>query len=876
MSSQTASCTVVARRQPAGRRAGWSVLGAMSLWALPALLVAQAPSPESVLGFRVGADSMLADWEQIGGYFTRLAAASPRVRVDTLGATTQGRPYLLVTISDPANLARRAELMAAQRALADPRTLEPAAERRLVAAQPAVVLISCSIHSTEIAASQMAMELAWRLVADSAEAALLEHVVVLLVPSANPDGIDIVTDWYRRTRGTPYDGTSPPWLFHPYVGHDDNRDWYMLTQPETRYLTRVLYHDWFPEVLYDIHQMGGNGPRMFVPPFADPVNPNLDGMLVAATNEVGAVMSGALADSGYTGVVAEDDFDLWWHGGNRSVPARHNMIGILTEAASARIASPVRLAAGALRQPERGVNYPSPWPGGLWRLRDIVNYELVTSEALVRFASREHAAFASRFVALGRRAVAAGRTEQPAAYAIPPGQRDAGARAQFANLLIADGIEVLRARAPFTADGRTYPAGTLVVPLAQPFRAHVKDLVELQRYPARYAYPGGPALPPYDVTGWTLPLQMGVTVDSLGAPVTGDLVPVDSVAPEPGRIAGTGPVVLLANRSNGEATAVWRALAAGGGASVTFAPAPFEAAGRTWPAGTLVVRGRSARAVLDSAARTLGFDGIAVPRVPAWPLAPTVTRQPRVGLYRSWNGNMDEGWTRWVLERLGVPYTTLTDSAVRAGALVSRFDVVILPSESPAAIRDGRRAGTAPPQYTGGLGAEGAAALRAVLASGGTVLALGEATAYAVGDLGVPGSVTGVARRGSQPPDLSRFSAPGSIFEAEVDRGHPIASGVDSVTAVYFISTPILNAAPGDRVVAAYPRDHNPLLSGYVEGVEALEGHPALVEAPVAGGRGRAILFAFRPQHRGQTNATFKLLTNAILYGAASAPARPQ
>jgi len=872
MSSQTASCAVVTRGKSSDCRTGWGVRAALLLCLLPWQLTAQVPTPESVLGFRVGVDSMLADWGQIGGYFARLAAASPRVRVDTLGATTQGRPYLLVTISDSVNLARRAELMAAQRRLADPRTLGPGAEEPLVASQPAVVLISCSIHSTEIAASQMAMELAWRLVTDTAEAALLRRVVVLLVPSANPDGIDIVTDWYRRMRGTPYDGTSPPWLFHPYIGHDDNRDWYMLTQPETRYLTRVLYHDWFPEVVYDVHQMGGNGARMFVPPFADPVNPNLDGMLVSATNEVGAVMAGALADSGYTGVAHQIDFDLWWHGGNRTVPARHNMIGILTEAASARIASPVRLAPAALRQPERGVNYPSPWPGGWWRLRDIVNYELVTSEALVRLAARDHSAFVSRFVKLGRRAIEAGDRDPPAAYLIPPRQRDEGARAQFANLLIADGIEIRRARAPFVAEGRPYPAGTLVIPLAQPFRAHVKDLVERQVYLARFAYPGGPALPPYDVTGWTLPLQMGVTVDAIGTPVEGDLERVDSVAVAPGGITGTGSVVLLSNTSNGEATAVWRALAAG--AAVTIAPAPFDAGGRRWPAGTVAVRGRNARAVLDSAARTLGFTGVAVPRLPAWPEAPTISRPPRLALYRSWNANMDEGWTRWVLERLAIPYVTLTDSMVRAGGLASRFDVVLLPSEAAGAIRNGRPAGSAPPEYTGGLGTEGAASLRTFLDAGGTVIALGEAAAYAVSDLGVPGRVAGVARRGAgagaQPQNASGFSAPGSIFEAEIDRSDAIASGMDSVTAVYFIQTPILDSVAGDRVVAAYPRGRNPLLSGYVEGVEALEGHPALMEAPGAGGHGRAILFGFRPQHRGQTNATFKLLTNAILYGAAA------
>jgi hypothetical protein len=872
MSCPTAKGEVVTRRQRRGARAGRSVLTALLICALPGQLLAQVPSPKSVLGFRVGTDSMLAGWSRIDQYFTRLAAGSPRVRVDTLGPTTQGRPYLLVTISDSANLAHRAELMAAQRRLADPRTLDSVAEQRLVATQPAVVLISCSIHSTEIAASQMAMELAYRLVTDSALEAALRHVVVLLVPSANPDGIDIVTDWYDSTRGTAYDGTSPPWLYHPYVGHDDNRDWYMLTQPETRYLTRVLYSLWFPEVVYDIHQMGSNGARMFTPPFDDPVNPNLDGMLVEAINHVGLVMGTALADAGYAGVVHERGFDLWWHGGNRTVPARHNMIGILTEAASARIASPIRLAPDALRQPERGVNYLSPWPGRWWRLRDIVDYELVTSEALVRLAVREREAFVRRFVRLGRRQIEAGRTEQPAAYVIPDAQRDAGARAQLANALIADGIEVWRARTPFTADGKSYAPRGLVIPLAQPFRAHVKDLFERQHYPDRRAYPGGPPLPPYDVTGWTLPLQMGVEVDSIGAPVQGgDLERVDTVAVPAGRIVGRGDVVLLANTSNGEATAVWRSLARR--ATVTFAPAAFEAGGRTWPRGTLVVRG--ARATLDEAARELGFDGVAVPRLASWRGAPLVDHVPRVALYRSWNANMDEGWTRWVLDELGIPYTTVTDSVVRAGALAERFDVVILPSESPAAIRNGRRPGMAPPRYTGGLRGDGAASLKDFLEAGGTVIALGEAAAYAISDLGAPGTVAQPVARGrgeisgagGPRGPTPHFSAPGSIFEVEIAGGHPIASGMDSATAVYFISTPILDAGPGDRVIAEYPRGRNPLLSGFVEGVELLEGHPALLEAPV--GRGRAILFAFRPQHRGQTNATYKLLTNAILYGAA-------
>ena len=810
----------------------------------PLLLLALLQSPAASLGFEPGADSMLADWQQVSSYMNGLAQRSPYVHVDTLGRTTEGRPFLLLTITSPANQARLAAIKRGQKLLADPRLLSDAALAELRTTQPAVILISNNIHSTEIASSQMGMTLAYRLATDPALTRLLDSLVVLMIPSMNPDGLDTVVSWYRRYKGTPYEGGPLPWLYHKYVGHDNNRDWFMVTQAETKLVTRMLYTEWFPEVVYDVHQMGANGVRLFVPPFQDPVNPNLDPALVAGINLVGAQMASALYDAGATGVAHQERYDLWWHGGFRSTPTRHNMIGVLTEAASVRIASPITWTVDSLRQPGRGVNYPGPWPGGTWRLGDIVRYELITSESLVRLAARDRLTFIDRFVGLGRRAVDAGRAGHPFAYVLPPppAQRDPEAWSGLAEVLLTGSVEVWRAAEPFTAGGRSYPAGSLVVPMAQPFRAHAKDLLEAQQYtPVNDR-------PPYDVAGWTLPFTMAVRADMVEEPFTANLVKVDSVIPAPGRIEGQGEMFVLRNQTNGESRAVAALLAAG--QSVTVA------------GDSLVVRGPQARQILAEQAALHGFAVRAVPVAAV--SGKTLRKLPRIALYQPWTGNIDEGWTRWVFEQYGISYTTVHDSDLRRGQLRQRFDVIVVPNESARGLLQGVDSTRIPLQYAGGMGEAGANAISAFVRGGGTLVCLDGSSNFAISRLNLP--VVNILGGGASGPQVSLFYAPGSIFGVALGggRGSPVTVGVPDSLDIYFENSAAFTVTGTARALATYPAE--PLRSGYARFQERLEGKAALVEVPV--GSGRVILFGMRPQFRGQTHGTFKLLFNAVLLAA--------
>lgn len=487
---------------------------------------AQVPTPESVLGFPVGADRRLADWDEITGYLGRVADTSDRVRMDTLGETTLDRPFVVLTISSPENLRDLDRYREIQEKLADPRRLESELEaRELIEEGRVVVLITAAIHSTEVGTHQVPMRLAYRLATgqDPTARRILDQAIVLLVPSLNPDGTQMVVDWYESTLRQPWEGASPPFLYHHYVGHDNNRDWYAFTQKETRITVTRIHNVWHPQIVHDIHQMGGLGPRFFIPPWTDPIEPNVDPLLVAGINALGTAMAWQLYAEGKTGIAVNAIYDAW-------TPARayqhyHAGVRILTETASARMATPVRIPFDSLETVrgfdprESSWKHPEPWLGGDWRLADIVDYMESGAMALLEQAAAYREQWLRHFYRIGLRSIA-GREGWPRAYVIPTRDQNPDGLPELVRILVTGDVEVRRAQAPFEVEGREFPTGTYVVPMEQPYAPFAQALLERQEYPDLRDYSGGPIRIPYDVTAHTLPLMMGVEVVASAESVT--------------------------------------------------------------------------------------------------------------------------------------------------------------------------------------------------------------------------------------------------------------------------------------------------------------------------------------------------------------------
>lgn len=849
-----------------------SLLAAIAILSCaPGAGAAELATPEAFLGFRVGTDRKLAPWPRVLEYLELVDAASDRVAMDVLGKSTLGNDFPLLVITAEENVERLPRYREIARSLVNADEIDDAAARALAAEGKAIVLVTLTIHSTEVASTQMILEFAHEAATtrDAKKLAWLRDTILLVIPSLNPDGQAMIVDWYEKHVGTEFEAAPMPWLYHPYVGHDNNRDYYMLTQVESRLANRVAYHEWFPQIWLDEHQMGMTGPRMFVPPYSDPIDPSISPLAWRLVDVIGKNMSLRLELAGKTGVGDSMMFDGYWPGGTKNTGWFKNVVGILTEIASCRIASPVHverneLSGGSKGLPEYGkrVNFPNPWPGGPWRLRDIVDYELIATWSLLETAATHREDFLLASYRMNKEAIERGGTESPAAFVIPNEQHDPIAAAKLVDVLLENGARVHRLAADASAGAAAWPKGTLVVDCAQPYGRFVRTMLEKQTYPETLPYAGGPVIPPYDSTSWSLPVSLGVDVVALDRPLRAPLERVTRPPYPDGAPPSSRGGYLLSRSHDNAHLGANRLLREGAALLVaTRAGAGHEAGDFAIPPGALDP------SRLEAIARETALSLRPVDGGFGEEFAPL--RAPRVGLYKPWVASMDEGWTRFVLERNGFAPVSLANADMKSGAYRETVDVVVMADVSKDVIATGKPGGDAarsfrpmPPEYAGGIEKEGAEAMKAFVRGGGTLVAMGSSCDWAIEALSLPAQnvLDGVS--------AEKFSCPKAMLALDVDAAHPLAFGMRRREAGCFAAkvafkTQLPYGEFDRRVVMSYPeREDEILVSGYLKGAELLAGKAAVVDFSV--GKGRVVLVGFAPQNRAQPHRTFKLLFNAL------------
>ena len=838
---------------------------------------ADIPSPEEFLGHRVGADRKLAPYPKILEYLNLVAADSSRVSIEIAGQSTLGNDLPVVVLSSETNQAQLEYLRDISRKLANPDELSPDDTRSLIADGKVLALVSCTIHSTEVGCTQMAMEFVHEFATteNADKTAWMEDVVLLLMPSINPDGQVMVIDWYEKFLGTKWEGGRMPWLYHHYVGHDNNRDFYMLTQKETGIVNDVLYHRWFPQVYLDEHQMGSTGPRMFVPPQTDPLAPEVHSLIFRQADLLGTNMAYRLEEAGMLGVGHNMIFDSYWPGGTRNTAWWKNVTGLLTEVASVRVATPILIEPGELEGNKKGLpeytrraNFPSPWPGGWWRLRDIVDYELVATWAFTETLAQYRQEILGNFTRMASEAIAAGTTRSPFGWIVTPDQHDPVAAGKLVELLLRHGVRVLATTSTVTVGRTQYPTGTHFIPAAQPYRAFLLTMLRSQRYPEVRPYKEGPILPPYDVTSWSLPISMGVDVVEVETPFAGALQRVESPVWKKTEVVASEKGYLLSHAADSVFVAVNRLLAANH--DVFFLDGSHGEShrpGDVWVPGSAITDG-----TLASWSHELHLEVDPVDEAPTG-RAHKVHPQ-RVGLFKPWVASMDEGWTRWLLERYEFDFSSLSNDDLKDGSFRTNVDVLLFPDVKQSVIASGepesperkRLFDRLPPEYDGGIEPDGGEQIKEWVEEGGTVVALDSSTEYLIDLFELP-ALNALARGSSR----NVVSAPGTMLRILVDTSHPLAFGLRSQEAAYFADSPafrtrVPNARFTRHVVARYPDHREDIpISGHISGAEHLERLAAVVEFSL--GKGRIILIGFRAQHRAQPLRTFKLLFNALYFG---------
>ncbi len=842
---------------------------------LPLMIIAQVPTPESVLGFKPGDDYKMADFGQTSEYFKKVAAASSRVKLTQIGETSMGKPMWLLFVSSAKNIKKLEQYRTISEKMARARIGEAEA-RKLANSGKAVVWIDAGMHANERAGAQMMPNLLYTLATDESEELkkIRDNVIVLLCPTLNPDGQDIMTEWYRQQLGTPWETTSPPVLYQKYVGHDNNRDWFMNNMLETKNVTTVLYSRWYPQIVHNHHQTSPSWARIFLPPFRSPVNQRIHPGVTTGVNLVGTAMANYFAMKDMPGVISGTSYSMWWNGGMRTAPYFHNMIGILTETGHStptpRFYPPDSIPKNVGGKSANGseIFYPNPWKGGESHFSDPVRYMENASLGILNLAADRKEEFLYNIYSMGRDAIDGKGMEKTYAYVIPQDQWDSGETRNLIKILRQGGIEVHTASSDFIAGKNSFKSGDFVIYGAQSFRPYLADLLVKQVYPDQFQYPGGPPRPPYDLAGWTLPMQMGIEVFAIDTVFDVNSNLLNSNPSQPSGIVESGASYVLSNRENISALAINRLLK--GGAKVKIA---MDSTASVAPGYFLIEDTSESKSLVEKLARETGlnFKGIQSYDGETKTLSPI-----KVGIYKSWAANIDEGWTRWVLEQFEFDLDTLHNAEIQGD--LTKYDAIIIPSQSSDRIFHGYSEGFMPPKFTGGIELSGLGSLDKYVKQGGVLITFDAASDFAIQQFGLP--IQNVTKNLSP----KSFFIPGSLVKINTDTSSQLGFGMQPETAASFSRSRAfkrvikqrkgeggnedtkLPPEPEVDIIVRYGNS-DILMSGWAKGQDKyLKNYAAMVD--VKYGEGNIILFGFRPQFRGQPRGTYKLIFNAIYKGA--------
>jgi hypothetical protein len=948
----------------------------LSAWSLGAQTAPKITSPKEFLGFNLGDDYQVANYTQLTAYWKKLATESDRMKLVDIGPTAEGRRQYMAVITSPENQKKLDHYRQISSELAHAQVSEQQAHA-LAQEGKAVVWIDGGLHASESVGSQQLMEHVYEMVTRTdAETIRLLHDTIQLCVLANPDGQELIANWYMRGKEDPNAPLLPenkrqmnslPRLYAKYIGHDDNRDFYMSNMPETTNMNRQMFMEWFPQIVYNHHQTGPAGAVIFMPPFRDPFNYNFDPLVPLGIEAVGTAMHSRLVaeHKGGSAMRSGSTYSTWWNGGLRTITYFHNMIGILTEIIGSP--TPMQIPLVADKQLPQG-DWPLPIAPQEWHYRQSIEYEMSNNRAILDYASRNRETLLYNFWLMGHNAIEAGshdhwtvtpkriaaleaaasampgpaggrggrggrggaaaaaapspdmtaaaaamgfgartlptelyasvlhdpKKRDPRGYIIPADQPDFATATEFVNALLKTGIDVEKATAGFTVEGKAYPAGSYVVKTAQAFRPHVMDMFEPQDHPNDFRYPGGPPVPPYDITGWTLAMQMGVKYDRILDGFDGPFAKINGLLPPPPATV-SGPATpagyLVSHQINNSFKLInWLEKA---NADVYWLKAPVEnlGAGAIW-----VPYSAAAKTEVAKAAKELGVPVQALASAPKGEALKL--KSIRIGLYDQYGGSMPSGWTRWLFEQYDFPFQVVYPQTLDAGDLRARFDVIVF---TDGAIRRGGNAfgGRGGGGGRGGFGAPDASSLpeeyrthlgritdettmpqlRKFVESGGSIVTIGSSTSLAeVFDIPVRNYLTEKGADGKDHPlPREKFYIPGSLLKVNVDNTNPLAYGMPSQLDVFYDNSPVFALEPTAEMKKTAPvawfQGASTLDSGWAWGQQYLDGGTAVVEAPV--GEGHVFLLGPEVNFRDQPHATFKLLFNGLYFGSAKPAALP-